>query len=324
MKINELLYRYIPSKHYLDYIKEHNISYSDYEVAAILSHCIDDPFVLHKQLELIKENTDDKKLIKEIEDKISYDNYLYNLFKDNNDRQAVYVVSVKDEENEYDIYGYFYYLDSAYEKAKENNKQFKIEKQKVQNENPEKTTVVGAWNPHFDKEAEIERHQPDDYGDELGTILYDEEGNITYFYVKDTSMNNSSDAELLETIYKDNFENVYMFLEHPFEIGDIVKDLKYNKVGIVEISKQDYDVFSKKVKDGLYADDFDCGSIVSYLYDDGHFSHQHPLPIFLEKYEPDKEDEKYELLTLASDLLKHEISLDFFTDVYERYRNKHK
>ena len=64
--INKLLEKHIPSKHYLNYIKQNNITYSDYEVAAILSHCINDPFKLHEELDFISKNTKDEKLKKEI------------------------------------------------------------------------------------------------------------------------------------------------------------------------------------------------------------------------------------------------------------------
>lgn len=323
--INKLLEKHIPSKHYLNYIKQNNITYSDYEVAAILSHCINDPFKLHEELDFISKNTKDEKLKKEIENKINNDNRLYEMFKDNSEKEAIYVVYEYDKEyDEHFVYGYFYRFDKALEKALESGQEFKIEKQKVQDDNPKKTIAHGAWNPHYDKDAHIEIYEMDDYEDNLGTILYKENGDIDYFYVKDLSILDRTDDELLNEIYKDNFENTYIFLEHPFEVGDIVKDTNTNQAGIVELSKKEYDDFSEKVRNGLYADDFDCGTTVSYLCDDGHFSHEHPLPFFLEKYEPDKEEENYELLTCASYLLKHETSLDFFTDVYERYRNKHK
>ena len=67
---------------------------------------------------------------------------------------------------------------------------------------------------------------------------------------------------------------------------------------------------------------FDAGTIVSYLQDDRRFVHGHPLPFFLEEYEPKESDDDYELLNCASHLLKQECSLDFFTSVYEEYRNK--
>ena len=319
--LNKLLEKYIPSKYYLNYLKENNISCSDYQVAAILSHCIKDPFKLNEELSFIYDNTNDEKLKEEIEIKINDDNRLYDIFKDNSDRQAVYVVYTKDEDDEYDNYGYFYHFDLAFQKALESKKEFKIEKQKIQDDNPQKQIIQGVWNPHYFDDV-IDKYESDDYQECLGTISYDTNGDIEYFYVKDISK--ETDEEIIKEAYKDNFENVYMHLEHPFEIGDIVKDINLNKVGIVELSKQEYDEFSKKVKDGFYADDFDSGSVVSYLCDDGHFFHEHPLPFFLEKYEPDKNDDEYDLLTCASYLLKHQCSLDFFISAYEKYRNKYK
>ena len=321
--INKLLEKHIPSKDYLDYIRQNDITHSDYEVAAILSHCISDPFRLHEELEFISNNTSDEKLKEEIENKINNDNRLYEMFKNNSEKEAVYVVYEYDKEyDEHFIYGYFYHFDKALEKAMESGQEFKIEKQKVQGDNPKKTIAHGAWNPHYDKDAHIETYQMDDYEDNLGTILYKEDGEIKYFYVKDLSILNRTDDELLNDIYKDNFENVYMYLEHPFEIGDIVKDVRNNQVGIVELSKEEYDAFSEKVKGGFYADDFDSGTIVSYLHEDGCFVHDHPLPFFLEKYEPESEDGNFELLTSASYLLKHQTSLDHFTEAYDAYRNK--
>jgi hypothetical protein len=42
----------------------------------------------------------------------------------------------------------------------------------------------------------------------------------------------------------------------------------------------------------------------------------------LEKFEPDKADEDYELLTAGRALLKGEGTLDWFLDCYERLKNK--
>jgi len=323
--INRLLKEYIPSKYYLKYLEDNNINFSDFETAAILSNIIRNPFELNGVLKTLSENSDDKKLIKQIHNKIDNDNRLYNLFKDNCNNEAIYIVKTI-EDNEEDLYGYFFDYQNAYDKALESNNEFIIEKQKVQSkDNVEKSISYVYKNPYFFNDATIEEYVEDDYIDELGYIKYDTKGSIRYFYVKDSIKKDKSEKELLLKVYDpDYFENAFIHLPNPFAYGDIVRDVTTEEKGIIECDKNKYEEFNEKVKNGFYADSFDAGTTVCYLRKDGRFVHNHPLVLVLEKYEPDKSDDDYEILKCSSAITKQECSLDYFTEVYEKYRNNHK
>ena len=318
--LNKLLEKYIPSKYYLNYLKKNDISFSDYEVAAILSNINSNPFELNEVLEKLAKNSKNNKLKKQIKRKIEKDNHLFALLKDNSNKDAIYVLKIKDD-NEYDIAGFFIDYEIAYSKALELNSEFVIEKQRVHDDkNIEKTVHYIYPNPYIFEDAKVETYIDDTYEEELAYFRYNKEGSIQYFYVKD---NIDKEKELLDEVYDpDYFENAYMYLPFPFEYGDIIYDVKENKKGIIEQTLEDYKNIQKKVRKGMYADSFDAGTIVSYLQDDGRFIHDHPLPFFLEKYEPKKTDDDYDLLNCASHLLKQDCSLDFFTSIYEDYRNK--
>lgn len=323
--INKLLKKYIPSEYYLKYLEDNDITFSDFETAAILSNIIKNPFELNEALKSLSENSNDNNLVKQIHNKIDNDDKLYKLFKENANNEAVYIVK-RIEDNEEDIYGYFFDYQNAYDKALELNNEFIIEKQKVQSKNNVIKGISYVYiNPYYFDDAKIEEHVENDYTDELGYIRYDVDGSIRYFYVKDLMIKDKSDKEILLKAYNpDYFENAYIYLPNPFAYGDIVKDVTTEEKGIVECRRDDYEAFNEKVKNGFYADNFDAGTTVCYLKNDGRFIHNHPLVLFLEKYEPDKSDDNYEILKCASAITKQECSLDYFTEIYEKYRNNHK
>lgn len=56
----------------------------------------------------------------------------------------------------------------------------------------------------------------------------------------------------------------------------------------------------------------DASIIVECVYDKGDICHIHINPAYLEKYEPWKDDDDFELLMTASNLLRGRGNLDFF------------
>ena len=57
-------------------------------------------------------------------------------------------------------------------------------------------------------------------------------------------------------------------------------------------------------------------------FEQGYISHNHINPAFLEKYEPQEEDDGFELLMSASDLLRGRGGLDFLLHHYDVYKEK--
>ena len=319
--INELLLKHIPSKYYVDYLIKEDISFTDFETACILYHCIDDVYVLNDALLQLASQSNDENLKKQINNKIENDNKLLASFKDNHNKDAVYVVSTDEDDYEYP-YGYFFDYNDAYNVGIKSKEAFKIEKQRVHDNNYTKTISYGYPNPYLLKDSKIDINELDSYVDQLGVMWFKNDASLEYFYIKDKYDETKEDLEVLEEKYdNNNFTNAYIYLPYPFDIGDIVKDNK-GKIGIIECSKKDYIEFNEKVRNGLYADSFDAGTTVCYLLDNGRFSHNHPLTIFLELYNLDDEDENKEVLLAASNLLKYQGGLDFFIYAYEEYQNK--
>lgn len=317
--INKLLKEYIPSKYYVDYLIKENIDFSDFEVATILNNCINDVYKLHEVLKSLADNTKDERLIKQINKRIQSDLKQIKLIQ-NNDDNSIYVVYKGDGLNQ-DVYAYTTNYQTAYQLGLKSLDEFSIEKQRILKEVPEhKTISKGYTNPNFIDDVKVDVIEMDDYVDRLGYLHFNKENKLIYFYSKEYR-ENMDDEEVVEEIFdKDNFENQFLFLPYPFESGDIVKDTTNNQLGIITCSKEDYEHFKERVKNGLYADTFDSSTTVEYLNDNKSFTHNHPLPFLLEKYEIKESDEDYELLTAASYLIKDKGGLDYFLEVYKEKR----
>lgn len=89
-----------------------------------------------------------------------------------------------------------------------------------------------------------------------------------------------------------------------------------------ELSQEEWKNFLARVEAGLYSDFFDASITVEFVHERGSVSHSHINPVFLERYEPGKDDDDCDLLMAASWLITGKGSLDWFTHCYDVYKEK--
>lgn len=120
------------------------------------------------------------------------------------------------------------------------------------------------------------------------------------------------------------FENAYVLLPHPFRLGDFVRTMGCEKIGIFRgcRTEENYlkeQAFYKKLEEKGLPDFTDVCCTADFLesyYKNPNqfgFSHHHPSLINLEFAEIKNEDPHYELMKQAQALVRGEGSLDLFT-----------
>lgn len=128
----------------------------------------------------------------------------------------------------------------------------------------------------------------------------------------------------IDTCDKYRFENAFVLLPHPFRLGDFVRTMGCEKIGIFRgcRTEEDYlkeQAFYKKLEEKGLPDFTDVCCTAEYLescYDNKKqfcFSHNHPCLINLEFAEIKEEDPHYELMKQAQLLVRGKGSLDIFS-----------
>lgn len=153
-------------------------------------------------------------------------------------------------------------------------------------------------------------------GSAVAEYSYDCNGNITNYW-------SSELPDDVHSLKEECFENRFIHIPNPFQRGDVVRQIGKQEYGIVETSQSEWEEFLEQIRvNDLGVDWFDSSITVSFLLEDGKFSHMHINPIFLEKAEPEDLDPQKELLAMASGILRGESSLDYFLSVYDEYKQK--
>ena len=118
---------------------------------------------------------------------------------------------------------------------------------------------------------------------------------------------------------------------NPFEHGDIVRDRRNGKIGVVETSQDEWNDFLKRNENNKAYDFSDAALIVQFL-DDDNFSHSHIQPIYLEKLPLNekgipkcfntKSNFNEYLICFVSRFMNGECSLDTFMSVFLEWREE--
>jgi len=132
----------------------------------------------------------------------------------------------------------------------------------------------------------------------------------------------ASEEKYTELLYSaQRFENMYVELPNPFQLGDIVQmvgDHADGRRGVVETSQEEWARFHDRVRDGLYADHSDASVTVEFPAKNG-FSHEHISPLYLERCQPGKDEPDHDILEAGSLMLRGQCGLDYFTSICREY-----
>lgn len=198
--------QYIPSKDMRNYLDKINFRFSDSEKAIIIYNsniCLQK---IHEELIQIAKTTENAVLRKQIEERVAWDLNSIKMLK-MNQGGFFYALDVFDAwDNEYENEGYYTTFEMAKLTAEKFAKKYIITKSKL-----------------FDKDVEPEKG---DINPEIGAIAFNANGELDYFWSKSMAKREWA-ARRIER--KSQFEERYISFPHPFQKGDIVKNVLTNE-----------------------------------------------------------------------------------------------
>lgn len=291
---------FIPSKDMRKYLDIINFRFSDSEKATIIYNSNTCLQKIHDELMQIAKTTEDAVLRKQIEERVACDLNSIKMLK-MNEGGFFYALDVFDTwDNEYENEGYYTTFEMAKLTAEKFTRKYIITKSKL-----------------YDKEMEPENGG---INPEVGAIAFDVTGELDYFWSEAVSQKEWA-ANRIER--KSRFEERYISFPHPFQRGDIVKNVLTDEVGIIAdipvFEEDDINDDNNELWDRLlsYRDYTDASIRIEFLMEDGQFRHEHVLPIYLEYANLDEQDRRKQLMESARDLLMGEGSIELF-QMYSR------
>ena len=308
---------YIPSNSVKKYIKDNNITFTDFEKAALIYNArnVTKEDVYAELAELMQE-TKDKNLKKQIAERLEEDAKILKIIQTGGEK-VIYKLSVYyPEDKEYEGEGYFATYEAAKKFSRKYSQDFMIEKMKLL----------------FGDEADDGKYIKEDYiNPAMGFIEYNKKGDILCF-----SSSEYDEEALREKYNYERFEDKYISFRHPFRQGDIVRNIANGERGVVrsfadDADWEEYDAWQKK-ESPLHSDFGDAQVVVELLFPNGEFSHVHIEPWLLEYDEmqsvewrdiSDRGDLEGEALILAGQLIKGEGSIEELQMVTEILRKRY-
>lgn len=309
------------SKDVKQYMEQNNLDFSDFETAALIYNSWLSVPEKHKRLEELAAETKDANLRKQIMEILSVEKEDIKVFNENT-KGFVYVLT---QETTDKPCGYFETPELAYAHGLKQTDAFDINKfQIVGQDSAEMRKVKGYRNPYLMGET-MDIEELVDEQDVKGLtawLEYTRDGILKDFWSQEIER---SDEDNLKRIFStDLFTNAFIHIPNPFEKGDIVRLLWDGSYGVVNDSQEKWLEFLKKVDSGKYKgyNFSDVGIKEERVYDKGDICHINISPAFIEKYEPQKGDDDFELLVTASNLLRGRGELDFLLHYYDEYKEK--
>lgn len=311
------------SKDVREYMEQNHLEFTDREKAALIYHSGLPVLEMLDRLEKLAETTEDASLREQIHKRLAYDRQDMEAFW-NNAEGYVYAVENREDEREPYNCGYFASADLAYAHGMKQGCKFIIEKHFIVGFNGrEAKKSKGYFNPYLFEEMDIKECITETAYDgwSEAAATYSKDGILEYFWSSEIER---SDEEHISMSYDPaRFENAFFPVPNPFEKGDVVRSTEHpEEHGIVATSQQEWKEFLERVESRRRKGvDFSDASItVDFLEENGHFSHSHINPAFLEKYEPQKDDADYDVLMCASGVHQGNGTLDFLFYYLKKYQ----
>lgn len=288
---------YILSRDVKKFMEEHQITLTDSQIATLIWHSPNSLTDKYESLKELSMATSDETLKQQICDRFEAYKKIWEVVTEN-DGSCIYSLEVYEEdEKEYDIIGYFSSFEIAVAAAEHLETGYWIQKNKV-----------------FRNVEDLEALRTDEHilPVLVGSCSFTKEGTVTNIWSDEFT------AEI-EEIVEERFEEQYVYFEHPFQKGDIVKNLVTGDLGVVAFITNGFMV-KKLLEEGLHLDSSDMTINVEFWDDRGYFSHEHVLPTVLEYCDIEELDELLKnLLRTSSFLMKGEGSIQCYEFEKNRY-----
>lgn len=283
-----------------NFYKEQGITFTDSEQATIIWNSDLPKSGILSALREIASTTTDEALKTQIQKWLDIEAETERIFTKNDDRY--FYIFVSDDEDEWESC-YFASLDAAITHGKDHSKEtFKILKAP--------------------------------FSDKFGGCFADNDSDKIYlggqaWYTKDGILFDCECAtgEIRFSFSHPNpscFEDAYISLQSPFEIGDIVRIVGDSRPAIVQVSREEWLHDLERNCSGVRKTppSYDNTSLTVEFLEDGEMYHGHPCILLLEKVDQWDDELEWDLLQSASRLTKGEGMLDNFLYYYHMYRSR--
>lgn len=285
-----------------NYYREQGITFTDSQQATIIWNSdLPMPEILDALREIASTTTDEV-LKEQIRERLAAEAENKRIFLENDGRY--FFIFVPDGENEWES-RYFSTLDAAIAYGKDHSKEtFQIRKE--------------SFTDKFDGSAANNDSDKMYVG---GQAQYTKGGVLLECacYTEETSINFSHP-------YQSRFEDAYIPLQSPFELGDIVKIAGDSRPAIVEVSQEDWKRALERNTNGSreIPPSYDNISLTVEFLDGGEMYHGHLPILWLEKIDQWDDKLEWDVLQEASRLMKGTGSLENFLYYYHQNLDRKK
>ena len=285
-----------------NYYREQGITFTDSQQTTIIWNSdLPMPEILDALREIASTTTDEM-LKEQIRERLAAEAENERLFHENDGRY--FFTFVPDDEDEWGS-RYFSTLDAAIAYGKDHSKEtFQIRKE--------------SFTDKFDGSAANNDSDKMYVG---GQAQYTKGGVLLECacYTEETSINFSHP-------YQSRFEDAYIPLQNPFELGDIVKIAGDSRPAIVEVSQEDWKSALERNTNGSreIPPSYDNISLTVEFLDGGEMYHGHPPILWLEKIDQWDDKLEWDVLQEASRLMKGTGSLENFLYYYHQNLDRKK
>lgn len=278
-----------------NYYQSHNVSFTDFQQATIIWNSDLPMSEILDALREIASTTTDEVLKEQIRERLAAEAENERIFLENDGRYLF--IFVPDDESKWGS-RYFSTLDAAIAYGKEHSKEtFQIRKE--------------SFADKFDGSAANNDSDKMCVG---GQARYTKDGVLLEYayYTEGISFSHP---------HPSRFEDAYIPLQNPFELGDIVKIVGDSRPAIVEVSQEDWKRDLERNTNGSrkIPPNYDNISLTVEFLDGGEMYHGHPSILRLEKIDQWDDKLEWNVLQEASQLMKGTGSLEDF--LYNYHQN---
>lgn len=258
----------------------------------------------HRALQELAQETGDKVLKQQIEERIWYETEAIRRFHENPKGKFVYIVyEYRKDLNDDLACGFFRDAEEAvlYGKKKAQGERFEIHKQEIVcgNELPRQRC---GWRSNPNLFPELAKKE------ETATKEYDGSPIAVMQYIKGELMHlgtlemTPEEEKKVDSYLPERFESRFVELKpYPFERGDYVVDIESGLIGIIETGKEEYQSlveyrhFVEPYGESWRLDFTDSTVRVEFLSEEG-CHHEHIHPVYLEKVSEEEYTKLYDRL----------------------------
>lgn len=268
--------KYIPSKDVRVKIESEKWVFSDRDKATIIWNA--EKQMPEKYADLIKimQKTDNRILKEQISERIRYDAVALRLFSES--KEGIVYVAKDCCIGEETIIGYFSTMELAYDAGRREGKPFTIEKHQIIGEDTVKIKQWSMLSPILTEDVDKQIEELDIPGSPVASVTYDEKGVLNDFWSYEGS---KEDTLLVDSLGRHRFENAYVVLPNPFELGEYVRLVGDTMIGQVDVSQEEWiRNVNRALEPDAIDDYFDASITVRY---NGKWAHSHLNPLYLER-----------------------------------------